>query len=197
MGFGLTSSSELCLAPGFYPKKIKKSSNSCSHSRRNIHSQVFLSPKAFRLKGYDSKLAKPHKKKKDGLWIMLNVTGAGWKRNDAKNKKRKSTGIFPLMRLCSGPPRLAARRSVAHQRLKSNERRRHGSAATRLWVHRLSARKECGNLLPRLLHGLNIYIRANDWACFLSLWHIWLRVSEAGKYFGSVRTILFSCGRYS
>lgn len=134
---------------------------------------------------------------------MLNVTGAGWKRNDAKNKKRKSTGIFPLMRLRSGspppPPLLAARRSVAHQRLKSNERRRHGSAATRLWVHRLSAREERGNLLPGVLHGLNIYIyiRANDWTCFLSLWRIWLRVSEAGKYFGSVRTILFSCGRYS
>lgn len=47
VGFGLTSSSELCLEPGFYPKKIKKSSNSCSHSCRNIHSQVFLSRRPF------------------------------------------------------------------------------------------------------------------------------------------------------
>lgn len=90
---------------------------------------------------------------------MLNVAGAGWKRNDAKKtKKHKSTDIFPPMQLRFGFPPLAARRSVAHQRLKSNERRRHGSAATRLGVHRLSARKERRDLLPGVLHGLNIYV---------------------------------------
>lgn len=166
----------------------KRTSDSCSYSCRNIHSQVFLSPKAFGLKGFDTKAAKTaHVENKTDLRTVLKVTGASRKRNNGKRKECKSTGIFPLMQLRSGFGPSPCPSSLPRPLPTTRAGRPPGTEAAGAPPLGSGSARCLLVALPAVLRGLNIYITGRVFG------RESLRQESTCVAFG---TILSSRGRY-